>query len=99
MTSFQPLRLHVDRGLERHGYPWDPSARVPKVPVKWTQAAKSPADLKVGLETLSTTPTTMEDLRQPQPDSGRPPRLVAQASPLDRYAAPPVGPRITGSSL
>jgi hypothetical protein len=25
MTSSQPLRLHVDRGLERHGYPWVPT--------------------------------------------------------------------------
>jgi hypothetical protein len=22
MTSSRPLGLHVDRGLERHGYPW-----------------------------------------------------------------------------
>jgi hypothetical protein len=24
-TSPQPLRLHIDRGLERHGYPWVPT--------------------------------------------------------------------------
>jgi hypothetical protein len=25
MTSSRPLRLHVDRGLVRHGYPWVPT--------------------------------------------------------------------------
>jgi hypothetical protein len=25
MTSSRPLRLHVDRGLETHGYPWVPT--------------------------------------------------------------------------
>jgi hypothetical protein len=25
MTSSRPLRLHVDRGLERHVYPWVPT--------------------------------------------------------------------------
>jgi hypothetical protein len=25
MTSSRPLRLHVDRGLEKHGYPWIPT--------------------------------------------------------------------------
>jgi hypothetical protein len=24
-TPLQPPRLHVDRGLERHGYPWVPT--------------------------------------------------------------------------
>jgi hypothetical protein len=24
-ASSQPLRLHIDRGLERHGYPWVPT--------------------------------------------------------------------------
>jgi hypothetical protein len=76
-----------------------PPTRVPEVLVKWTQPAKSPADLQVGLETLSTTPTTLEDLGRLHPDSGRPAGLVAQASPLDGGAAPPVGLRITGSSL
>jgi hypothetical protein len=25
MTSSRPIRLHVDRGLERHEYPWVPT--------------------------------------------------------------------------
>jgi hypothetical protein len=25
MTSPRPLSLHIDRGLERHGYPWVPT--------------------------------------------------------------------------
>jgi hypothetical protein len=32
MTSSQPLRLHVDRGLERHGYPWVPTDQGPGGP-------------------------------------------------------------------
>jgi hypothetical protein len=32
MTSFQPLPLHVDRGLERHGNPWVPTDQGPKGP-------------------------------------------------------------------
>jgi hypothetical protein len=58
-----------------------PPTRVLEIPVKWTRPARSPADLQVGPETLSTTPVTLEDLRRPYPDSERPARLVAQASP------------------
>jgi hypothetical protein len=76
-----------------------PPTRVPEVPVKWTQPARSPADLQVGPETLSTTPATLEDLGHPHPDSGRPAELVVQVFPLYRGAALPVGPRIAGSSL
>jgi hypothetical protein len=86
MTSFQPLRLHADGGLERHGYLWVHTDQGPEVPVKWTQPARSPTDLQVGPETLSTTPTTLEDLGRPHPDFGRPTGFVAQASPLDRGA-------------
>jgi hypothetical protein len=32
MTSFLPLRLHVDRGLVRHGYPWVPTDQGPRGP-------------------------------------------------------------------
>jgi hypothetical protein len=64
VTLFPPLRLHVDWGLERYGYPWVPTDQGPDVPVKWTQPARSPADLQVGPETLSTTPTTLDDLSQ-----------------------------------
>jgi hypothetical protein len=99
VTSSQPLRLHVDQGLKRHGYPWVPPNRVPEVPVKWTRPVRSPADLQVGLETLSSIRATLEDLRRPYPDSGRPAGLVAQASPLNRGAAPLVGPWIAGFPL
>jgi hypothetical protein len=76
-----------------------PPTRVPEVPVKWTQPTRSPADLQVGPETLSTIPATLGDRRRPHLDSGRPTELVVQVSPLDRGAAPPAGPRIAGSSL
>jgi hypothetical protein len=59
-----------------------PLTRVPKVSIKWTRPARSPADLQVGPETLSTIPTTLEDLERPYPDSRRPVGLVVQASPL-----------------
>jgi hypothetical protein len=32
VTSSPPLRLHVDRGLVRHGYPWDPTDQGPRGP-------------------------------------------------------------------
>jgi hypothetical protein len=32
MTSSQPLCLHVNRGLERHGYPWIPTDQGPRGP-------------------------------------------------------------------
>jgi hypothetical protein len=64
-----------------------------------TQSVRRPADLQVGPETLSTTPATLEYLGRPHPNSGRPTGLVAQVSPLDCSAAPPVGPRIAGSPL
>jgi hypothetical protein len=32
VTSFLPLRLHVDRGLVRHGYPWVPTDQGPRGP-------------------------------------------------------------------
>jgi hypothetical protein len=99
MTPSQPLRLHVVRGLERHGYPWVPTDQGPGGPCQVDPTCQKPADLQVGLETLSTTPTTLEDLGRLHPDSGRPAGLVAQASPLDGGAAPPVGLRIAGSSL
>jgi hypothetical protein len=58
-----------------------PPTRVPEVPVKWTRPAKSPADLQVGPETLSTVPATLEDLGRPHLDRGQPARLAGQASP------------------
>jgi hypothetical protein len=53
-------------GLWDMGTHGSPPTRVPEVPVKWTRPAKSPADLQVGPETLSTIPATLEDLRRPQ---------------------------------
>jgi hypothetical protein len=58
-----------------------PPTKVLEVPVKWIRPARSPADLQVGPETLSTTPVTLEDLGRPYPDSRRPAELVEKASP------------------
>jgi hypothetical protein len=58
-----------------------PPTRVPEVLVKWSQPARSPADLQVGPETLSTIPATQEDLGRPDPDRRRPAGLAEQASP------------------
>jgi hypothetical protein len=55
--------------------------RVLEVPVKWARPARSPTDLQVGLETLSTDPTTLEDLGGPYPDRRRLARLAGQAFP------------------
>jgi hypothetical protein len=86
-------------GLRDMGTHGSPLTRVPEVPIKWTQPARSPADMQVGPETLSLTPATLEDLGRPHPDFGRPAGLVAQASSLDRGAEPPIGSRIARSSL
>jgi hypothetical protein len=50
--SSQPLCLHVNRGLERHGYPWVPTDQGPRVPCqvdltcqKPHQPASGPGDL------------------------------------------------------
>jgi hypothetical protein len=98
-----PSRGTAMRDMGTHGFP---PTRVPEVPVKWTQPARSPANLQVGPKTLSSISATMssisvtlEDVGRPHLDSERPVGHVAQVSPLDRGAAPPVGPRIAGSSL
>jgi hypothetical protein len=70
MTSSLPLRIHVDRGLVRHGYPWVPTDQGPRGPCQVTRPARIPVDLQVGLETLSAAPTTLEDLGRPYPDRG-----------------------------
>jgi hypothetical protein len=99
MTSSRLLRLHIDRGLERHGYPWSPPTRVPEVSVKWTWPARSPVDMKVDPETLSTTQPTLEDSRRPYPDPGGSAGLVAQDSPPGCGSAPPLGPKIMGFTI
>jgi hypothetical protein len=76
-----------------------PSTRVPEVPVKWNRPARSPANLQVGPETLSTTPSTLEDFGRPYPDLGGSAGLGAQDELLDRGSVPPLGSQITGFSL
>jgi hypothetical protein len=46
----------------RHGYLWVATDQGPGGSVKWTQPARSSADLQVGLKNLSTVPTTLEDV-------------------------------------
>jgi hypothetical protein len=45
MTSPWPVRLHIDRGLRDMGTNGSPLTRVLKLPVKWTQPIRSPANL------------------------------------------------------
>jgi hypothetical protein len=96
LSRFAYMSIGGLRDMGTHG---SPPTRVPEVPVEWTRPVRSPADLQVGPETLSTIPATLEDLGRPHPDSRRPARLVTQSSPLDCGTMPPVGPRIMGSSL
>jgi hypothetical protein len=70
-----------------------PPTRVLEVSVKWTRPARSPVDLQVGLDTLSTVPATLENLGQPYPDRRRLARHAGQASPYIMVAVPPVQPR------
>jgi hypothetical protein len=72
-----------------------PPTRVLEVPAKRTLPARSPADLQVGLETLSITPATLGDSRRPYPDPKGSEGLGAQAELVDRGLAPPVGSQIT----
>jgi hypothetical protein len=90
MTSSRPLRLHVDRGLRDMGTHGSPQR---------TRPVRSPADLQVGLKTLSTTPATLEDSRRPYADPGESSKLVAQDSPPGRGSTLPVGPQITRFAL
>jgi hypothetical protein len=50
------------RDMGIHG---SPPTRVAEVPIKCTRPARSPVDLQVDPETLSTTPVTLEYLGQP----------------------------------
>jgi hypothetical protein len=99
MTSSRPYAYTSIGGLRDMGTHGSPPTRVPEVPAKWTRPVRSPTNLQVYLETLSTTPTTLEDSRRPYLDPGRPTGLVAQGSPLGRGSALPVGPHITGFTL
>jgi hypothetical protein len=69
-----------------------PPTRVLEVHVKWTRPTRSPADLQVGLETLSTTPATLEDTIEPYPDPGGSVGLEVQGTLIGRGLAPLVGP-------
>jgi hypothetical protein len=64
------------------GTHWSPPTRVLEVPVKWTRPVRSPTDLQVDIETISTTLAILEDLRRPYLNPERPAGLVAQVSPL-----------------
>jgi hypothetical protein len=97
-TLASPIET-LNEFLPSTGTHGSPVTRVLEVPTKWTQPVRSPADLRVGPETLSTIPETLEDHIQPHLDSERPTGLVAQVSSLDHGVVPPVGPRIVGSSL
>jgi hypothetical protein len=86
----------TSRDMGTHG---SPPTRVPELPVKWTWPVRSPTNLQLGLETLSTTPATLEDSRRPHLDLGGSAELVAQASPPGRGSTPLVGPQIVGFIL
>jgi hypothetical protein len=48
MTFLRSLRLHLARGLVRHGHPRSPPTRLTAVPDKWVRPTRRPADLSVG---------------------------------------------------
>jgi hypothetical protein len=48
MTFLRSLRLHLGRGLVRHGTPGSPLTRLTAVPDKWVRPTGRPADLSVG---------------------------------------------------
>jgi hypothetical protein len=76
-----------------------PPTRVPEVPIKWIRPVRSPVDLQVGLETLSTTPATLEDSRRPYPDPEGSAELVAQDSLPGHGLTLPVGLHIVEFTL
>jgi hypothetical protein len=51
-------------GLRDMGTHGSTPTRVPEVPVKWTRPTRSPTDLQVGPETLSSILATLDDLIQ-----------------------------------
>jgi hypothetical protein len=59
LSRFAYMSIGGLRDMGTHG---SPTTRVSEVPVKWTRPARSPADLQVGTETLSTTPVILDDL-------------------------------------
>jgi hypothetical protein len=66
VTSSLPLRLHVDRGLVRHGYPWVPTDKGPRGPCqviptcqKFNRPASGPGDLIHSLSDLGRSRATL----------------------------------------
>jgi hypothetical protein len=72
MTSSQLLRLHVDRGLERHGYPWVPTDQGLGGPCQVDPTCQKPHRPASGPATLSASPVTLEHPRRPYLDPGGP---------------------------
>jgi hypothetical protein len=71
VNSFPPLQLHVDRGLERHGYPWVPTDQGPRGPChvdptgqKARRPANAPGDLIHNPDDLGRPRTTSSRLRK-----------------------------------
>jgi hypothetical protein len=62
VTSFLPLRLHIDRGLVRHGYPW----------VSTDQGLRGPCRVGLPCQKLSRPASGPEDLIHSSGDLGRP---------------------------
>jgi hypothetical protein len=48
VTFLRSLRIHLARGLVRHGYPWVPTDQAHGRPDKWVRPTRGPADLSVG---------------------------------------------------
>jgi hypothetical protein len=70
MTSSLPLRLHVDRGLDRHGHPWVPTDQGPRGPCqvdptcqKPRRPATGPDDLIHNTSKIGRPPTTLSRWR------------------------------------
>jgi hypothetical protein len=64
MTLSQPLHLHVDRGLERHGYPWVPTDQGPGGPCQVDPTCQKPHRPASGPGDLIHNPKTSDDLIQ-----------------------------------
>jgi hypothetical protein len=67
-TLSQPLRLHVDRGLERHGYPWVPTHQGPRGPCRVDLTCQKPRRPASGPGDLIHNPS---DLGRPRTTSSR----------------------------
>jgi hypothetical protein len=63
VTSFLPLRLHVDRRLVRHGYPWVPTDHGPRGPCQVDPTCQNPSRPASGSLDLI---HSSSDLRRPR---------------------------------